>query len=301
MTQTNVNTKEIGAVLQKRKKVSRTQEIWMSLKTKKSAIIGMVIFLLLILVALSAGFLVDYETDVVTPHIVDRLQGPSWEHPFGTDDMGRDVLCRMIYGARISLGVAFASVAFQLLVGTMFGAVSGFYGGLVDDVMMRINDVFASIPNLLMAITIATALGHSISNMILAIGIAGTPALVRIVRAAVMTVKDQEFVEAGRALGGNDMQIIISHLLPNCVAPIIVQCTLRIATAILATSSLSFLGIGIKPPTPEWGNMLSGGREFLRNAQHITLFPGLAIVITILSINLMGDGLRDALDPKLKK
>ncbi|HQE66865.1 MAG TPA: ABC transporter permease, partial [Bacillota bacterium] len=157
------------------------------------------------------------------------------------------------------------------------------------------------IPNLLMAITIATALGQSIFSMIVAIGIAGVPALARIVRATVLTVKDQDFVEAGRALGGNNMQIILFHLLPNCIAPIIVQSTLRVAGAILSTSSLCFLGIGIKPPTPEWGNMLAGGRDFLRTAQHITLYPGLAIVITILAINLMGDGLRDALDPKLRR
>ncbi len=298
----NVTTiNDTGSALKKRKKISRSSEIWMRMKSKKSAMIGLIIFSLLILVALSAGFLVDYQDDVVTPNIPERLQGPSMEHPFGTDSIGRDIMSRMIYGARISLGVAFAAVIFQVIVGTLIGAISGFYGGKVDDILMRINDVFASIPNLLLAITIATALGHSIINMIIAIGIAGTPSLVRIVRATVMSVKDQEFVEAGKALGGNDMQIIVSHLIPNCIAPIIVQGTLKIATAILATSSLSFLGIGIKPPTPEWGNMLSGGREFLRNAPYITVIPGLAIVTTILSINLMGDGLRDALDPKLKQ
>lgn len=301
MEQNVVTANKTSAVLQKRKKVSRWTEIWIRMKSNKTAVIGLIIFSSLILVALLAGFLVDYQQDVVTPNIPERLQGPSWKHPLGTDGMGRDCLSRMIYGARISLGVAFASVGFQLVVGILIGSISGFYGGAVDDVLMRINDVFASIPNLLMAICIATALGHSIINMVIAIGIAGTPALIRIVRATVMTVKDQEFVEAGRALGGNDRQIIAFHLLPNCVAPVIVQSTLRIASAILATSSLSFLGIGIKPPTPEWGNMLSAGREFLRNAPHITIFPGIAIVITILAINLMGDGLRDALDPKLKR
>lgn len=301
MSKNILTVNDAGSALSKRKKVSRWAEIWMRMKSKKAAVIGLIIFSFLILVALSAGFLVDYQADVVTPNIPERLQAPSLQHPFGTDGMGRDIMARMIYGARISLGVAFASVIFQLIVGTIFGAVAGFYGGKVDDIIMRVNDVFASIPNLLLAITIATALGHSIINMVIAIGIAGTPALVRVVRATVMSVKDEEFVEAGRALGGNDIQIITSHLIPNCIAPIIVQSTLRIATAILATSSLSFLGIGIKPPTPEWGNMLSAGREFLRNAPHITVIPGVAIVITILSINLMGDGLRDALDPKLKR
>jgi peptide/nickel transport system permease protein len=300
MAQTSAHVNDNAVVLNRRKRISRSQEIWTRFKRRKSAMVAMIVFALLVLVALSAGVLVDYQEDVVTPNIPERLQMPSKAHPLGTDGLGRDILSRMIYGARISLGVAFASVTFQLIVGTFIGAIAGYYGGKIDDVLMRINDVFASIPNLLLAISIATALGHSILNMILAIGIAGTPALVRIVRATVMTVKDQEFVEAGRALGGNDLQIITFHMLPNCVAPIIVQSTLRIASAILATTSLSFLGIGIKPPTPEWGNMLSAGREFLRNAPHITVFPGLAIVITLLSVNLMGDGLRDALDPKLK-
>jgi len=285
-------------VLQKRKRISKAAETWIRFSKSKSAIVGMIVFCLLLLVALFAGILVDYEEDVIMVNLPERLKAPSAEYPLGTDGLGRDILARMIYGTRISLGIALASVVFQVIVGTLIGATAGFYGGKVDNVLMRINDVFAAIPNLLMAITIATALGHSIINMIIAIGISGTPALARIVRATVMTVKNQEFVEAGRALGGNDKQIIIFHLIPNCIAPIIVQGTLRIAAAILATSSLSFLGIGIKPPTPEWGNMLSAGREFLRNAPHITVIPGIFIIITILSINLMGDGLRDALDPK---
>ncbi len=301
MSKNVVTANSVGSVSLKRKKVSRSSEIWMRMRSKKSAMIGLIICSLLILVALSAGFLVDYQEDVVTPNIPERLQGPSMEHPFGTDSIGRDIMARMIYGARISLCVAFAAVIFQLIVGTLIGAVSGFYGGKVDDIIMRINDIFASIPNLLLAITIATALGHSIINMVIAIGVAGTPGLARLVRATVMSVKDQEFVEAGRALGGNDRQIIVAHLIPNCIPPMIVEGTLKIARVILSTTSLSFLGIGIKPPTPEWGNMLSGGREFLRVAPHITVIPGLAIVITILSINLMGDGLRDALDPKLKR
>jgi peptide/nickel transport system permease protein len=300
MAQINADIKDNQEVLQKRKKVSKAAETWVRFRKSKSAMIGMVVFSLLIMTALFAGILVDYEEDVVMVNLPERLKAPSAEYPFGTDGLGRDILARMIYGTRISLSVAFTSVIFQVIIGTILGAIAGFYGGKVDNVLMRINDVFAAIPNLLLAITIATALGHSITNMIIAIGVSGTPALVRIVRATVMTVKNQEFVEAGRALGGNDRQIIIFHLIPNCIAPIIVQGTLRIAAAILATSSLSFLGIGIKPPTPEWGNMLSAGREFLRVAPHITIIPGIFIIITILSINLMGDGLRDALDPKLK-
>lgn len=295
-----INSGTNNKAADKYKKVSQAEEIWRRMKSNRAAMIGMAIFLIMILIALSAEFILDYQVDVITPNIPNRLKAPSVVHPFGTDHMGRDVLKRMMYGARISLGIGFAAVVFQVIVGTIIGAISGYYGGRVDDILMRINDIFASIPSILLAITIATALGHSVINMIIAIGIAGTPAMIRVVRANVMQYKGQEFVEAAISLGGNSWQIIYSHLLPNCIAQIIVQSTLRIATAILSTTSLSFLGIGIKPPTPEWGNMLSSGREFLRVAPHITIIPGLAILITILSINLMGDGLRDALDPKLK-
>lgn len=282
------------------RKINQYEEIWSRMIRNRTAIVGMVIFLALILVALSAGFLLDYQSDIITPDIPNRLKPPSKAHLFGTDAIGRDVLKRMMYGARISLGIGIAAVTFQIVFGTLLGAISGYYGGRVDDVMMRINDIFASIPSILLAITIATALGHSVINMVIAIGVSGTPAMIRVVRGTVMQYKRQEFVEAAISLGGNSWQIIYFHLLPNCIAQIIVQGTLRIASSILATTSLSFLGIGIKPPTPEWGNMLSGGREFLRIAPHITVIPGLAILITILSINLMGDGLRDALDPRLK-
>lgn len=294
------NNKNFFQPDEENKRVSQLRDVWRRMKKNKSAVVGMIIFLAMILIALSAPLLVDYDTDVIVPNIPNRLQAPSKVHIFGTDNMGRDILARMIYGARISFTVAFSSVLFSVVIGSLIGAIAGYYGGRVDDVIMRINDMFAAIPSILLAITIATALGHSVINMIIAIGIASVPALVRVVRATIMQYKEEEFIEAAITLGANDWQIITSHLLPNAVPQIIVQGTLRIASAILTTASLSFLGIGIKPPTPEWGNMLSGGREFLRNAPHITVIPGVAIVIIILSINLMGDGLRDALDPRLK-
>jgi peptide/nickel transport system permease protein len=285
----------------RRKKISRSKEIWSRMARNRSAMVGMFIMLLILVIAISADFFIDYEQDVVTPNLINRLKGPSPEHPLGTDAFGRDLMLRLIYGTRITLFISFSAVLFQTVVGILLGSLAGYFSGKLETVIMRAVDVFQAIPPLLMAITIVSALGHSLFNMILALSIAGVPAMTRIVRATILTIRDQEFVEAGRALGGNDFQIITFHLLPNCIAPIIVQSTLRIATAILSTSSLSFLGVGIRPPTPEWGNMLAGGRDFLRTAQHITLFPGLAIVITILAINLMGDGLRDALDPKLKR
>ena len=284
-----------------RKRISRAQESWNRMKRNRAAMVGMVIMIILVLVGIFADVLVDYEEDVVKINLPNRLKGPSPEHILGTDSMGRDLLFRLIYGTRITLLVGLSSVLLSLVAGSILGAIAGYYGGKLEEVIMRCVDVFNAIPNLLMAICIATALGQSLFNMILAIGITGIPALTRIVRATILTVREQEFVEAGRALGGSHRQIILFHILPNCIAPITVQTSLRLAGAILSTSSLSFLGIGIKAPTPEWGNMLSGGRDFLRSAQHITLFPGLAIMICILAVNLMGDGLRDAIDPKLKR
>jgi peptide/nickel transport system permease protein len=301
MAQVNIKEMDNSSVVVTRKKISKSMEIWIRMRQSKSAIIGMGIFSIILLVALFANYLVDYETQVIAVNLANRLQPPSRAHILGTDSMGRDMLVRLIYGTRISLLVALSAVVLSVVCGTLLGSIAAYYGGKLETIIMRFVDVFASIPNLLMAITIATALGQSLFNMILAIGITGIPSLTRVVRATILTVKDQEFVEAGKALGGKRWQILTYHLLPNSLAPIIVQGTLRIASAILATTSLSFLGIGIKPPMPEWGNMLSGGREFLRNAPHITLFPGMAIMITILAVNLMGDGLRDALDPKLRR
>ena len=284
-----------------RKRINRAQESWSRMKKNKAAVAGMVIMIILVLVAIFADVIVDYEEQCVKVNLPNRLQAPSSTHLLGTDAMGRDMLARLVYATRITLFIAFSSVVISMVIGTILGSVAGYFGGRVDDIIMRFVDIFFSIPSLLMAICIASALGQSLPNMILAIGIAAFPAFARIVRATILTVREQEFVEAGRALGGSHKQIILFHILPNCVAPITVQATLRLAGAIIYTSSLSFLGLGIKAPTPEWGNMLSGGRDFLRTAQHITLFPGLAIMICVLAVNLMGDGLRDAIDPKMKR
>lgn len=256
---------------------------------------------IIMLIVIFADVLVDYESQVIVPDMKNRLQAPNSNYPLGTDAMGRDILARLIYGTRISIIVAISAVTLQVLGGVTLGSIAGFWGGKVEGIIMRIVDVFLAIPNLLMAITIASALGQSLINMILAIGIAGIPAMTRIVRATALTVREQDYMEAGKALGAKSRQLITFHLLPNCIAPIIIQATLRLASAILSTTSLSFLGIGIKPPMPEWGNMLSGGKDFIRSAPHIVIFPGLAILITLLAINLLGDGLRDALDPRLRR
>lgn len=283
------------------KKRSQFEEVWRRLKKNKMAMIGLAIVLFLVLLAVFADFLFDYEQVVIKQNTAIRLQGPSAEHWFGTDEFGRDILARLVHGGRISLVVGVIAVAIALVLGGTLGAISGFFGGKVDMLISRAMDILLAVPSLLLSITIVSALGPSIINLMIAIAVSSVPGYARIVRSSVMTVRDNEFVEAAKAIGANDAQIIASHILPNCLAPIIVQVSLKVASAILSTSGLSFLGLGVKAPTPEWGSMLSGGRAYLRNAPHLTVFPGLCIMLTILSMNLLGDGLRDALDPKLKQ
>ena len=264
------------------------------------AVLGLVILSLIILLAVFADLLFDYETLVIQQSAALRLKPPSAEHWLGTDEVGRDILARIVHGARISLPVAFVTIAAATVIGGLLGAISGYGSRQLDNVIMRIMDVFLAIPSILLSIALVAALGTSMTNMILAISISNIPPFARIVRSAVMTIKNEEYIEAARAIGASDARIIVKHILPNCMAPIIVQATLSIAGSILAIASLSFIGLGISPPTPEWGSMLSTGRQFFRAAWWVCAFPGFAIMLTILSLNLLGDGLRDALDPKLK-
>ena len=283
------------------KKRSMALEIWRRLRKNKMAMLGLVILVMLALTAIFADVIADYDTKVIAQDIKNRLQGPSMEHWCGTDEFGRDIFARLVHGSRVSLVVGLISVSISLLMGGALGAIAGYYGGRVDNVIMRIMDIFLAVPSILLAMTIVAALGTSLINVMLAIGVSGIPGYARIVRASVMSIKDQEFVEASRAIGAKSPTTIFREILPNCLAPIIVQATLSVAGAILSTASLSFIGLGVQPPSPEWGAMLSGGRNYLRDALHLTLFPGLAIVITILALNLLGDGLRDALYPRLKQ
>lgn len=283
------------------KKRSMALEIWRRLRKNKMAMLGLVILVMLALTAIFADVIADYDTKVIAQDIKNRLQGPSMEHWCGTDEFGRDIFARLVHGSRVSLVVGLISVSISLLMGGALGAIAGYYGGRVDNVIMRIMDIFLAVPSILLAMTIVAALGTSLINVMLAIGVSGIPGYARIVRASVMSIKDQEFVEASRAIGAKSPTTIFREILPNCLAPIIVQATLSVAGAILSTASLSFIGLGVQPPSPEWGAILSGGRNYLRDALHLTLFPGLAIVITILALNLLGDGLRDALDPRLKQ
>lgn len=264
------------------------------------AMIGLVVIVTIALVAIFADYLIDYDK-VVGIHMTEARLGPCWEHLFGTDDLGRDIFARVMYGARYSLSVGLVAVVIGLTIGVTLGAIAGFYGGLAEDIIMRFNDILSAIPAILMGVVIVSALGTSTFNLMLAIGVTSVPQFVRITRASVMTVRNQEYIEALRASGLSEARIIAAHVLPNSISPIIVQATLRIASAIVAASTLSYLGMGIPAPAPEWGAMLSMGRDYVRTLPHMTIFPGLMILVVVLSFNLLGDGLRDAMDPKLKK
>jgi peptide/nickel transport system permease protein len=242
-------------ITKKYKKRSKIEEIWRRLKRDRLAMFGLFMVILLVFLAIFADFIVDYETEVIKNNVPKRLQGPSKEHWLGTDELGRDILARLIYGSRISLSVGLVSVSISLVIGVTLGAIAGYYGGHIDNLIMRVADVFIAIPSILLAITIASVLGQNLLNLMIAVAISNIPQYIRITRASVLTVKDQEFVEAAKAIGAKNHRIILYHIIPNCMAPIIVQSTLRVAGAILATSSLSFLGLGVKPPIPEWGSM----------------------------------------------
>jgi len=283
------------------KKKSNAYELWARFLKNDTAVLGMVIFALIVLVAVFAPLIADYNSVAIKINISGRLQSPSWGHWFGTDELGRDILARIVHGARISLVIGISAIGVSLLVGGAFGAASGYYGGKLDSVIMRAMDVFLCLPDVLLALAIVAAFGNTQLNLVIAIGLSFAPKFSRVVRAAVMTVRDNEYVEAARSIGARDRRIISHHVLINCMGPIIVQVTLYVASAILTISALSFLGLGIAPPTPEWGNMLASGRTFMRDCPYIVMAPGLAIFFTILALNLLGDGLRDTLDPRLKQ
>ena len=275
-------------------------ETWKRLRKNKGAMIGLFIVVVLFLLAIFAGVIFDYDTDVIGQNYNELLQEPSWKHPFGTDEMGRDLLARIIYGSRASLFISFAAVCLAAVIGCFFGAISGYFGGMVDSIIMRITDMLLAIPETLFAITLVAALGTSTFTLIIALAISNIPIYCRLLRGSVMTQRGSEHIEAARAIGAKTSTIIWTHILPNCIAPVLVQFTLSIAVTILTISGLSFLGLGVAPPKPEWGALLSSSRSYMREHTYLTIFPGHAIMTTILSLNLLGDGLRDALDPRLR-
>lgn len=279
--------------------ISPWREAWKGFRRNKLAMVGMSIVLFFILLAIFAGVIAP--EGINEQKLSERLQSPSASHWFGTDDFGRDVLSRIIYGARISLWVGFFAVLGSAAVGSLLGLVAGYYGRLVDTIISRIFDIMLAFPSILLAIAVVAVLGPSLRNALIAIAIINIPNFGRLVRSRVLSVKQEEYVMAARAVGMKDSRIIFHHVLPNSLAPIIVQGTLAIATAILEAAALSFLGLGAQAPQPEWGKMLADSRSYIIQAPWTVFFPGLAIMLTVLGFNLLGDGLRDALDPKMKK
>ena len=283
------------------KKRNQAADIWRRFRKNKTAVIGLIIIIIFALLAIFADFIRDYQQDAINMNAAIRLSPPSAEHIFGTDAYGRDVFARLIFGARVSLTIGIICVSIAMLVGGFIGAVSGYVGGRLDIIIMRITEMFSCIPGVLLALAIVAALGQSMQNLVIAMTIAASPAFARITRALILPIVDQDFVEAARACGTKAGRIIWRHIIPNIIGPLIVQATMAIASIIISAAGLSFIGMGIQPPAPEWGAMLSQGNNFIRTAPHLVVFPGMAIVLSALSFNLVGDGLRDALDPRLTR
>jgi peptide/nickel transport system permease protein len=287
-------------VSRKYAKRSNAAEVWHRLKSNKGAIAGFTIIVIILSITLYSILFISFE-EVTAINVQNRLQPPSLKHPFGTDDMGRDLFLKTLYGSRYSLLIGLGGVSISLIVGLILGSIAGYFGGLVDDLIMRFSDFLASIPTLLLGMVIVTVLGQSLPNLILAVGVTAIPEFIRITRSSVLVVRNQEFVEAATAIGMSHLGIIFTQVIPNGLSPIIVTVTSRIGAGIIEAASLSFLGFGIPVPHPEWGLLVSEGRNYMRIAPHLTYFPGLFIMVTVFAFNILGDGLRDALDPKLKK
>jgi len=296
------------------KSVSLWQMTWRRLFRRRSAVVGMVILGILVLIALTAQWLAPYDPivpmmDLNPPEPGKQRQAPCIhllgcpedqpQHIAGIDGNVRDEFSRLLYGTRVSLWIGLSTVTFAIIIGTILGALSGYFGGWVDNSIMRVMDVLLAFPSLLLAIAIVTVLGPGLTNALLAIGIVSIPSYARVVRASVLSVREMDYVSATRALGGSNFDILFRRILPNAMTPLIVQGTLGIATAILDAAALSFLGLGAQPPMPEWGSMLGSERNQVFTAPHLVFYPGFAIMLTVLSFNLLGDGLRDALDPRL--
>ncbi len=268
------------------------------LRHRRGALAGLVIVTGFVVMALMAPLLAP--EDPFKSHFARSLEAPSREAPLGRDELGRDILSRIVHGARISLSIGVVAVGIGVLAGVPLGAISGYFGGRVDLLVQRVVDIMLAFPGILLALVTVSILGVGLYTAMVAIGLVSIPAYARLVRGSVLSLKEREFVSAARALGHGDAAILGRHILPNCLAPVLVQSTLQIGSAVLSAAALGFLGLGAQPPTPEWGTMLSKGRDFLRVAPHITAFPGVAIMLVVLGFNLLGDGLRDALDPRLK-
>ena len=278
---------------------SQLKQMWEALRENKAAVIGLFIILFLVLVAILGPLIMPYDPDL--SDMTKSFIKPCAEHWFGTDQLGRDIFSRIISGTRISLTVGLSAVALSLTIGVVLGSIAGYRGGKSDTIIMRIMDMMLAIPSILLAIAFMAALGKGIDKAVIAIGLVSIPEYARIVRGCILSVKENDYVQAARVIGNKNSRIIFKHILPNVLSSIVVRATLGISTAVLDTASLGFLGLGVQPPAAEWGDMLGRARGFIFTAPYTLIFPGIAITITVLAFNLLGDGLRDALDPKSRK
>ena len=282
------------------KKRSQVRLVWMRYRKSATALIGMALLLILVLISGTADLWLDYEQQAIYQDVEQRLRPPDAEYPFGTDHYGRDVFARVVFGTRISLLVGILTIGLSLTAGAIIGSLAGFFGGRLDNVLMRLMDVLLAIPAILLAISIVAALGGGLVNLIIALTVSAVPRFAYIVRSTILTIKGQEFIEAARCYASSNARIIVRHILPNVIGPIIVQATTNMASTILLISSLSFVGLGLPSSTPEWGSMLADAKQYMRHNPYLIIFPGVAIILAVMALNLIGDGLRDALDPKLK-
>ena len=282
-------------------KKRRNSQFWLTLgrlKRNHLAMVGLVIIVVMIVLALLAPYISPYPYEAAD--FKNRYATPSVEHWFGTDELGRDIFSRLLYGSRYSLRIGLISVAISAIGGIFFGAIAGYFGGAVDNIIMRLLDVLQAMPGIVLAIAISAALGPGLTNSVIALSISSIPGYARMTRASILNVRKMEYLEAATSINCSNARIIWKHVLPNALSPLIVQATMGIAGAIMGAAMLSFIGLGVQPPTPEWGAMLSAGRNYLRDYPHLCIFPGVMIMMAVLSLNMLGDGLRDALDPKLK-
>jgi len=275
------------------------RESWRRFRRQTPGIVGLVILLILALVSIAAPLLTPYDPEKM--NLAHALISPELLHPLGTDFLGRDVLARILYGGRLSLTIGLVAVGIGLAVGLPLGAISGYYGGSVDMIVQRLTDILLSFPAFLLALSLVAVLGVGLKNVIVSVGISAAPSFIRLVRGSVLSIRERTYVEAARSVGVRDGRIIRRHVLVNAMGPVIVQASLSLATAILVAAGLGFLGLGVQPPTPEWGSMLGDGRQYIFGASYMVTFPGLAIFFAVMGINLLGDGLRDALDPRLRQ
>lgn len=282
----------------KLKKQSEFVRVFKELSKNQTAMLGLIILLIEVILAILAPVIAPY--DYMEMDIVAAQQGPTMAHWFGTDELGRDIFSRVLYGARYSISMGVLAVIISTTIGMTIGSIAGYFGGWVDNLIMRLLDIIQSLPAMLLSIVLSAVLGPGYFNTILALSVNGMPASARMLRAQMMKVRGNEYIEAAQSINCSKFRIIVRHMIPNSFSPNIVQATMAIAHMIVMAASLSFIGLGVQPPTPEWGAMLTGARQFIRQCPHMVIFPGLAIAVTVLAVNLMGDGLRDALDPKLK-